>query len=128
MEKVQAQSQNHYQDMSQITAKLIELRNVTPHTTKYGGDKGVMKFLKFDLMIEVSEPAHMQEDTEINLSGSEDNAAYQVGTVTQTGNLVTTKKQIAVDCPIFPQRAIAFLSINRNENEIVSVKEEGLLL
>lgn len=125
MEKVQALLQNHYQDMSQITATLIELRNVTPHTTKYGGDKGVMKFLKFDLMIEVSEPAHMQEDTEINLSGSEDNAAYQVETITQTGNLVTTKKQIAVDCPIFPElEQLLSLSINRNENEIVSVKEE----
>lgn len=126
IEKVNMRLAETYKDMSQIGAELLEIVQITPHTSKYGGEVGVMRFLKFDLKIKLSKPSTMQEDTEVKLSGeASDGTAYQSETVSQTLNYVTSEQLISIDCPVFPDiEQMLSLSINRNENEIVSVIEE----
>jgi len=114
-----------HKNMDDVTYEIKELRGITPHTTRYGGSVGVMKTLRFDLVVAVTAPTAEDEDTEINLTDSSGEGGYQVEAVRQPGRMTTTTSEVSLDCPVFPDiEQLLSLSINRNENEIVSIKDE----
>lgn len=100
---------------------LISIERIQPHTTRFGGEDGVMKYLRFDVTAAVETPSAAQADAEINLtqqqSTTNPNPAQAV--------TVIQNRKVSIDIQIFPdlERLLA-LSINRNENEIVSVNDD----
>lgn len=113
------------QNMENSTFEIKEIRAIKPHTSKYDGAEGVMKTLRFDLLVDVTAPSLETEDTEINLTNASEDTSYQVEKIILPGSMTTRSKEISVDCPVFPDiEQLLSLSINRYENEIVSIAEE----
>ncbi len=97
---------------------------VAPHTTRYGGDKGVMRYLRFSLEMSGRKPYTGTFDAEVSISSG----APVTLTTPKTGESWTAVAKIPepihVDCPIFPDvEGMLGLSINLNPNEIIHVTE-----
>lgn len=111
-------------DPEKSEIRLLGIEGITPHTSRYGGEAGVMKNLRFDLQTEVTSEVPVDPDEEISLASQ----SGSTGTVSETQEFQTVKstRQVAVDLPIFPDvEQLLSLSINRYENEIFSIIEES---
>ena len=90
--------------------------NIQPHTTKFGGEHGVMRYLRFDL--QVSGKTSQSPDQEVSFG----TPAFEVAPPALSG-FTALPETISVDCEIFPDLEAALnLSINRNPNELVRVE------
>lgn len=122
--KLAADLSQRYTSLNEISFEIKEINSIAPHTTKHGGEIGVMRYLRFDVSYEITAPVSGQQDTEVSMTGTENDNEYQVETVLQH-NKTTSIQEISLDCPIFPDmEQLLGLSINRNENEIVSIVED----
>lgn len=109
-------------DATKTQYRIAGITGITPHTAKYGGEQGVMSQLRFDLTVHVTHPDNKKQDSEVHLSQPSDNQTAAGEEKDQSVDMVTSTHQISIDCPVFPDiEQLLSLSINRNENEIVSV-------
>lgn len=101
--------------------EILGIDQVQPHSTKYGGKDGVMKFLRFDVSALVERPSSLAQDEEVSVTGQS-----AIGSNKTNANATEKRTQNAsVDILIFPDiEQLLGLSINRNENEIVTVKTD----
>lgn len=123
-EKLLAQS-NH-SNVSGV--KIKGIAGLTPHTPKYPGQsEGVMSLLKADVIVETTrlvEVQKAQEDDEVSLTQPKDKALPAETKGTREFIEKTEQHHVSVDIPIFPDlEKMLNLSINKNENEIISVNE-----
>ncbi len=115
-------------DKKDQDAKIISINSLTPHTPKYGQKEGgVMNQLKVDLSIQVTSLVEVKEkadDTEVSLTVTSPPTEPENQVLTPKYIEKTETKEISLDVPVFPDlEQLLSLSINRNENEIISVKE-----
>ena len=97
--------------------RIDEVLGIVPHTTRFGGENGVMRYLRFDL--KVSGKSFDERDQEVSFG----EAAMHEAIRTVSG-FQALPENISVDCEIFPNVEAALnLSINRNPNELVYVEK-----
>jgi hypothetical protein len=101
--------------------RIDRVEDIVPHTTRFGGENGVMRYLRFDLRI--SGRSYQAADQEVSFAGGSETAAPSPGAVPQLSALLPLAQKVSVDLEIFPDLEAALnLSINRNSNELVHVK------
>lgn len=111
--------------------RIDEVVGMVPHTTRHGGEHGVMRFLRFDMKVS-GRSYESSSDQEISFvvgEASPDPAASSGEK--QLSGFRQLPQTISVDCDIFPDiERILNLSINRNTNELVHVetKEDSFLI
>jgi len=99
------------------------INGITPHTAKYGGDEGVMKYLRFDLNVSGRKILPSSSDQEVSLFQATEQPLEENDIA--WSSMMPLPQTQSVDIPIFPDIEEMFqLSINRNANEIVRVREE----
>ncbi|MGI6696055.1 MAG: SpoIID/LytB domain-containing protein [Christensenellales bacterium] len=105
------------------------IKNILPHTTKYGGETGVMRFLRFDLKVSGKRLETQDEEVSFQVAGT---APLPTETASlQLSAFQAVPRIISVDCAIFPDIEQALgLSINRSDNELVHVikAEDGFII
>ena len=107
-------------DITHIRIEGIE--NIVPHTTRFGGENGVMKFLRFDL--KVSGRSLETEDQEVYFPMAGSTSAPAAQGATALSEIRLLPQTISLDCALFPDVEQALnLSINRNPNELVRVEK-----
>lgn len=104
--------------------ELETITGMSAHTGKYGGDTGVLRHLRVDLRLALQVP-DTDNDQEVSLTQPAQDTA-QSGPAPTGTSLVKKVISAAIDLPVFPDiEQLLSLSINRNENEIVSVLEKA---
>ncbi|MDD4081257.1 MAG: SpoIID/LytB domain-containing protein [Eubacteriales bacterium] len=97
--------------------RIDEVIDIVPHTTKFGGENGVMRYLRFDL--KVSGKTAELPDSEVSFGAAAPDEAEA-----ELSGFKTLPEKISVDCEIFPDIEAALnMSINRNPNELVRVEK-----
>jgi len=108
--------------------KINSISGIVPHTVKYGGNAGVMKYLRFDLNVSGRVPLQSLPDQEVSILQPADAKTQQQQE--EPGNIswstmMPLPQLLSVDCAIFPDiEEMLLLSINQNANEIVHIREE----
>ncbi len=99
------------------------VENIVPHTTRFGGDSGVMRFLRFDLKVSGRRLETAVSDQEVSFTGVPE-VVNQSGAQPVLSDFKTLSKTVSVDLEIFPDAESALgLSINRSSNELVRVEQ-----
>ena len=111
--------------------RIDEVVGIVPHTTRHGGEHGVMRFLRFDMKVS-GRSYESSSDQEISfVVGEASPAPAATSGEKQLSGFRQLPQTISVDCDIFPDiERILNLSINRNTNELVHVetKEDSFLI
>lgn len=101
----------------------IRIQRITPHTTRDGSDYGVMTMLRFEIEVMVETTVTEMEDTEVSF-GSDGSVLQENSGQAVSKTVIRKPAAINIEIPVFPEIESALgLSINRNENEIVTVRE-----
>lgn len=113
-----------------LVFEINRIDEIIPHTTRDGNEKGVMTFLRFKLSILVETSVSTMEDAEVSYA-SDGSILLEDSLQAQSETTIQKPETVQVDVPVFPDLEGALnLSINRNENEVVSIieKEDDFLV
>jgi len=108
------------------TLTLDSILGITPHTSRFGGDQGIFKWMRFDLSVSASAPVKKDNDSEISYQQAPQSPAPDEAPKLTWGPLLPLKQAVSIDLPVFPDlESMLSLSINANQNELVRIQEES---
>lgn len=99
--------------------RIDEIVDIVPHTTRFGGEHGVMRFVRFDLKVSGRSLGRADQEVSFTVEGNATQAPQA-----QLSGFSSLPQPISADIEIFPALEAALnLSINRNPNELVHVEK-----
>ena len=111
-------------DTAEGSIEITGIRGAVPHTSRYGGEIGVMRYLRLSLEVAGRKPARSDGDAEVSLDSGAPLPVQTPEGGTAWLPMARLPEPVQVDCPIFPDvEAMLSLSINRNPNELYYVNE-----
>lgn len=106
------------------TYTLDGVRGILPHTTRFGGEQGVLRWVRFDLSASASAPVNDQNDAEVSFQQAPQTPEPALQPESKWGPMLPLGQIVSVDLPVFPDvEQMLSLSINLNQNELVRVVE-----
>jgi len=106
------------------TFTLDGVRGVLPHTTRFGGEQGVLRWVRFDLSASASAPVDDQYDDEVSYQQAPLTPEPALHPEARWGPMLPLGQPVSVDLPVFPDvEEMLSLSINVNQNELIRVVE-----
>lgn len=116
-------------DLNLSEFKILGITALTPHSSKYADQTdGVMSLLKVDMIAETTRMVEVpkgQEDDEVSLA--QPSGIIKPEKTEEAPKYVkkTEQRKLSLDIPVFPDlEKLLNLSINKNENEIISILEK----
>lgn len=103
--------------------QIQEIKGLQAHTSKYGGESGVMKTVRFDLLVRIKSGGKASDDQEVSMERVD--MKETTPSEHQIQGETWSSMELSFDIPYFPELEQALsLSINRNANELLRIEEK----
>lgn len=103
--------------------RIEAIQDIQPHSSRYGGEQGVMRYLRFDLRVSGRSFEKAEEEISFSQPAGMTPAPGQ-GEGTSLSAFRNLPGKVSVDLELFPDVEAALgLSINRSSNELVHVEK-----